>query len=348
MNNKFTYQEIMGQGESWSKSLAEAEKQFNKIIAHLEKPWSEVIFTGCGSTHYLSLTAAARWQTFTRIRARGIPASEIWLYPDTVLPLEDTLLVAISRSGSTTETINAIHVYKERFNIDPIVISCYPDSEMILSTNYPFLATGATEKSVAQTKSFSSMLLMTQYLMVKKASDESKFANQLFQLPNIFNKLMERNKDTIKYLSKEQKFQKFIFLGSGINYGLACEAMLKMKEMSLSISEAFHFLEFRHGPMSMVADDTLIIGLLNDATQQEELKILNEMKALGATTLAIAESAKDINADYILELNSGIDPILRGPLYLPSLQLFAFYRAIEKGLNPDHPKNLSAFVVLGD
>ncbi|HEY59526.1 MAG TPA: SIS domain-containing protein [Anaerolineae bacterium] len=348
MNGEFTYQEIMGQGESWSKSLAEAENQFKKIIAHLKKPWSEVIFTGCGSTHYLSLTAAARWQSFTQMRARGIPGSEIWLYPDTILPSKDPLLVAVSRSGSTTETIKAIHVYKERFNLDPIVISCYPDSEMMLTTNYPFLATGATEKSVAQTRSFSSMLLMTQYLMVKTASDEIKFVNQLLQLPNAFNILVKKYENIIKHLSKEQKFQKFVFLGSGINYGLACEAMLKMKEMSLSISEAFHFMEFRHGPMSMVADDTLIIGLLNDVTQKDELKVLNEMKAFGATTLVIAESAKDINADYIFELNSGIDPILRGPLYLPSLQLFAFYRAIEKGLNPDNPKNLSAFVELSD
>jgi glucosamine--fructose-6-phosphate aminotransferase (isomerizing) len=122
--------------------------------------------------------------------------------------------------------------------------------------------------------------------------------------------------------------------------------MLKMKEMSLSPSEAFHFLEFRHGPKSVVAPGTLVIGLLSDAAYIEEIKVLAEMRALGAKVLALVENNEDLPADYVVELHSGVRELHRSVLFLPVLQLLAFYRSVEKGLDPDRPNNLDAVVRL--
>ena len=117
-----------------------------------------------------------------------------------------------------------------------------------------------------------------------------------------------------------------------------------MKEMSLSISEASHFMEFRHGPKSMITPNTLIVGLLSDAVSHEELKVLSEMRSLGATIVALAETAEGIDADHIVELRSGVGELARSPLMLPVLQLMAYYRSMSKGLDPDRPKNLEAVV----
>lgn len=348
MKGEHTYEEIKGQGDAWSLSLKEAENQRHIIDGVIKQSWPEVIFAGCGSTYYLSLSAAARWQTVTKIRARGVPGSEAWLYPDSVFAKQPPLLVAISRSGETTETKRAIKIYKDRYNLDPVVVSCYSESEMMSETHYPFLAAGGKEQSVAQTRSYTSMLIMTQILVAIAAEEDKNIINNMYLLPNAFDKLVSNHESEIKAIAQEQKFQKFVFLGSGVNYGIACEATLKMKEMSLSVSEAFHFLEFRHGPKSMVADDMLIIALINDSTRNEELKVLSEMKEYGAAIVAIAETGDGIKSDYLIELKSGVDVNFRGPLYLPALQLLAYYRALEKNLDPDNPTNLSTVVELDD
>jgi glucosamine--fructose-6-phosphate aminotransferase (isomerizing) len=135
-------------------------------------------------------------------------------------------------------------------------------------------------------------------------------------------------------------YDRFYFLGSGIRYGLASEGNLKMKEMTLTHSEPFHFLEFRHGPMSMVNEKAVIVGLVSEKNFKHEQAVLEEMRELGGTILSFGESRTDV------AFHSGIPENARGVLYLPVLQLMAFYRSLAKGLNPDRPTNLTAVITL--
>jgi glucosamine--fructose-6-phosphate aminotransferase (isomerizing) len=119
--------------------------------------------------------------------------------------------------------------------------------------------------------------------------------------------------------------------------------------MTLSYSEAYHPMEFRHGPMSMVNEHTLVVGLLSDTGLAQEIRVLQEMHDLGARTLAIVEGESvfvDWRPDYVVELHSGLDEWTRGALYLPPLQRMAYHRAVAKGLDPDRPTNLTAVVEL--
>ena len=119
--------------------------------------------------------------------------------------------------------------------------------------------------------------------------------------------------------------------------------------MSLSYSEAYHPLEFRHGPMSMVNERALVVALLSDTGLTEELHVLRDMKELGARTLALVEDGSAFagwHADHVIELRSGLDEWQREPLYLPVIQRLAYYRAVAKGLDPDQPRNLTAVVEL--
>ena len=147
-------------------------------------------------------------------------------------------------------------------------------------------------------------------------------------------------KSFAKEIGENLNFDSFYFLGSGIRYGLACEGNLKMKEMTLTHSEPFHFLEFRHGPMSMVNENAVVVGLLSDANRVHEAKVLAEMEELGGTVVSLGESEANVCFE------SGIPESVRGVLYLPVLQLMAFYRSLAKGLNPDRPANLTAVVKL--
>jgi glucosamine--fructose-6-phosphate aminotransferase (isomerizing) len=117
--------------------------------------------------------------------------------------------------------------------------------------------------------------------------------------------------------------------------------------MSLTNSEAYHFLEFRHGPKSMVDSSTLVVGLLSDTARRAETQVLREMKELGATLLVLAESAEGLGwADAVVPFGSGLPEGARLPLYLPVLQLLAYHRAVSKALDPDAPRNLDAVVKL--
>ena len=122
--------------------------------------------------------------------------------------------------------------------------------------------------------------------------------------------------------------------------GWLSEISLKLKEMTLSHSEPFHFMEFRHGPQSMVTDQTLIVGLLSDENRAAEATVLDEMRQRGAQVLSIGET------DAVVTFESGVPEAIRGALYPPIGQLMAFERALMRGLDPDHPHNLTAVVHL--
>jgi glucosamine--fructose-6-phosphate aminotransferase (isomerizing) len=113
-----------------------------------------------------------------------------------------------------------------------------------------------------------------------------------------------------------------------------------MKEMGLCFSEPFHFMEFRHGPMSMVTPSTLLVGLRSEQNRDHEQVVLDEMQQRGARLLVMAEARADV------VFVSGADEALRNVLYLPIGQLLAFERSLHKALDPDRPHNLDAVVRL--
>ncbi len=168
----------------------------------------------------------------------------------------------------------------------------------------------------------------------------NELLDAMVELPMLGSRLLEKYESTCQRSGDEPGFDRFYFLGSGIRYGLACEVNLKMKEMTLTHSEPFHFLEFRHGPMSMVNEKAVVVGMLSDANRLHEAKVLSEMKTLGGTVLSLGEQDADVS------FGSGIPENIRGVLYLPVLQLMAFYRSVAKGMNPDRPNNLTAVVKL--
>ena len=248
------------------------------------------------------------------------------------------LLVAISRSGTTTETVKAAGTFKQKDGRAVVVISNYDETLSSLADVNLVISKGQ-EESVAQTRSFASKYVAATAFCAKMAGRDD-LVSAMMTLPEVGNWVIGNHEAYAKSLGGNLSFDRFYFLGSGIRYGLACEVNLKMKEMTLTHSEPFHFLEFRHGPMSMVNQTAVVVGMLSDVNQVHEAKVLSEMQALGGTVASLGES----DADVVFE--SGIPESVRGVLYLPVLQLIAFYRSVAKGLNPDRPNNLNAVVKL--
>lgn len=339
-----TQQEILSQPEVWKRTLNRFENLDSSQYPNISE-YDQVIFSGCGSTYYLARWAARACEKETGVISRAVPASDLLLFPDQwVRKSKKTLLVAISRSAETTETILALKGFQAGGYGDTAVVTCYPDRALARLSPHVVAAPDAQEESVAQTRSFSNMLLAVGWLVAKQVPSglPAKFSEMGSMLIDQYRPIAER-------LGRDQSIKKFFFLGSGSLYGLANEVMLKMKEMSLSYSECFHTLEFRHGPMSMVDDESLVINLINESARAHEYALLRDMQAKGARTLGLLDQS-DPQADEVLNdqvlINSQMPELWRAPLYLPILQLIAYERAISKGLDPDNPTNLTSVVVL--
>ncbi len=336
-----TYEEIISQPKAWTQALEVTEALKGEITQLWDDhPEMQVVFTGCGSTHYLSLAAAALIQELTGRSARGVPAGELYLYPASIYEVNQSqILVAISRSGTTSETIAAVKRFQQDGRGPVAAITNYYDSPLAKLGDLTIAIPAGQEESVAQTRSFASMYVAAAAFAAQVAGRDD-LIEAMAELPAIGSNLLENSHSLAKSIGSNLDLDRFYYLGSGPRYGLACETNLKMKEMTLTHSEPFHFMEFRHGPMSMVTQTAAVIGLLSSSKRDHEQAVLDHMKALGANVVLLAESDADLN------FASGLPEEIRNVLYLPPLQLMSYYRAVAKGLNPDKPMHLSAVVEL--
>jgi glucosamine--fructose-6-phosphate aminotransferase (isomerizing) len=336
-----TRSEIYSQPDAWRSALDVLASQQEDLTAfYREGDFDQVIFTGCGSTYYLAQAAASLFSDLTGAIGCAFPASELWLYPSSSYPRQGRcLLVAVSRSGETTETLQACRAFKASGRGHIMTLSCYASSSLSALGDINLVLPSGAEESVAQTRAFSTLYLATMFLTSLWAGDTARDA-QFSQLSTAADRLLNQYTPFIRNIGMDPKFDRFYFLGSGSRYGLAAELSLKMKEMSLSHSQPFHFMEFRHGPISMVTPSTLVVGLVSEINQGYEEAVLTQVRSMGAEILSIGECESDIN------FGSGIEEVYRSVLYLPVGQVLAFERSISKGLNPDKPQHLNAVVKL--
>ena len=335
-----TLKEILSQPEAWAAALDVLSGQ-HQVILDLDPAhrFDQIVFTGCGSTYYLALAAAPLTQELTGLPARAFPASELWLSPRSSYVDGQTLLVAVSRSGETTETLQACESFINDKRGDLLTLSCYGEMPLAKMGTLNIVMPSGQEQSVAQTRAFSTLYLGTVALACLWASRSDLF-DSLARLPEAETRLLKNYSSLAAELGRDASIDRFYWLGSGPRYGLACELSLKMKEMSLSHSEPFYFMEFRHGPKSMITPSALTIGLRSTVNGQKEAAVLEDIKALGGRVLDIAETGSGVRFE------SGLEEAVRNVLYLPVGQLIAFERSISKNLNPDRPNNLDTVVKL--
>jgi glucosamine--fructose-6-phosphate aminotransferase (isomerizing) len=312
--------------------------------------YESILLTGCGSTYYLAQAGEALFQELAGVAARAYPASEIALLPQVVFAATShPLLIAISRSGETTETLEAIRVFQERTGNPVVAVTCASDSSLGTQAELTVGLDEAREQSLAQTRSFTSMLIAVEAIAATFGDRPDLAALSL--LPNATANLFNQYGDLARQLGQDPEIEKFFFLGSGALYGIANEAMLKLKEMSLAYSEAFHVLEFRHGPMSMVGRDTLVVAFVSSKIRDQELSVLRHMRQRGARILAVVEYPETLDQDdrtHVVQLPKGIPEWARPVLYLPLMQLMAYYRALLRKQNPDQPANLEFVISLDE
>ena len=342
-----TLREIYAQPEVWGRCLELLDRLDCSLLAGGKHPRScEWLFVGCGTSYYLAQAAAASFVELSGAAARAVPASEILLCPQLVFPAEGAPIfpVLISRSGHTSEVLEAAEVFKRR-NIEFMGITC--DGNELAELSRRTLQLPVTEESTVMTSSFTSMLLALQYLAARLSSNDG-FIQSLHALPGALAGLLSEYGAKVQDFAN-RRFEDVAFLAQGALYPIAAETALKVMESSSSYAQYFHTLEFRHGPKSIVSEEVLVGGLISEAGYAEESAVLQEMKSLGGRTLAVANritAAVRSSADLSIELDLPVPELARLVVYVVWGQLLGSYVGIRKGLNPDSPRNLSRVVTL--
>jgi len=341
--------EILSQPQCWSESLEDLkQKKTLQSVAKRFAGATDWVFIGCGSSYYVALCAAATMARLTNLRVRALPASEVLLYPDSVLAGTGSWVpVLISRSGQTSEVVATAEMLVAR-GIPSLAVTCAGGQPLEKLATEIILLPRADEKSTVMTRSFSSMLLSLQALGAVIANN-STFLDSLFLTSRAVVPLLPTLPAQIREFVSRRRIDDYVCLGQGPFYGLACEGALKVTEMSVSYAQSFHTLEFRHGPKSIVGPETLLIFLLSESGYQAEREALEEMKSLGATTLVVcnqADAAIRAASDLLIELQLETPEFSRLAPYLFAGQLLGLYSGLKKGLDPDSPRNLSRVVLL--
>jgi glutamine---fructose-6-phosphate transaminase (isomerizing) len=341
--------EILSQAQCWESCLGELRvSQTVSEIAGRFKRDAEWLFIGCGSSYYVALAAATTMKSLTGGAARAIPASEILLYPELVFPGGPCVPVLISRSGQTSEVVQAAEIIK-RNHVPSVAVTC-AQSQLLEKVATITITIPADERSTVMTRSFTSMLLTLQFLAGRVAGSES-YCDALAAMPQLAAEALDGVPEQIGDFVARHTFADYVCLGQGPFYGLACEYALKAMEMSVSYSQSFHSLEFRHGPKSIVSPETLVTFLLSEKGYEAECDLLEEVKSLGATTAVITPRANTrvrAAADLTVELPLTLPELARlAPSVVPG-QLLGLYSGLKKGLNPDLPRFLTRAVVLGN
>jgi glucosamine--fructose-6-phosphate aminotransferase (isomerizing) len=273
--------------------------------------------------------------------------SELYYFPETYVGNgKKVLVVPMTRKSYTTEVRMAIDKVRSYPGVKSLAITCDADSSKY--NDYMLLSPETPEDSVIMTRSFTSMIYLAVVMSYYVGGKKEKIEQLKDYAANAESFLKATDEMAKKIVAEHPECNLFITLGQGINYGIANECMNKMKEMSLSNSEAYYTLEYRHGPMSLVDDKTLIILLGNEGTVDGDAKLLTQMKEYGAKVLAIGNNAsKDFtDVDYTLDMPYGYDSLQNAPIIGYIGQLIGYYVAELKNLNADSPRHLTQAIVI--
>lgn len=345
MRGARTLQEIGEQADAWTAAIRIFEGRSAEVRQFFQKHSpDEVIFTGCGSSYYLSLTAAVVFQQTTEVRAKAVPASEILQFPGGVFVKGSRpVLVASSRSGTTTETLRAVEVVQRR-GIPALSLTCAPRSPLARHADLSLDSPKGGEQSVVMTKSFSSLLLLG-LLLADSCGSDPVLHRALRRLPALGRRVVKVALNLTREVGAGAS--SFIFLGAGPMHGIAREAMLKMTEMAQRPAVAYHPLEFRHGPIAVAGPGTVAVLLGSRSGARLEAGLVRDLRRYGAMVFHLRDEWKALaEADVDVTLDAGFPDEARCLLYLPFVQGLAYHRSVGAGLNPDRPRHLTSVVRL--
>lgn len=314
----------------------------------------KIFIVACGSAYHTGVTAKYVFEKLARIPVEVDLASE-FRYRDPILP-ENTLVVIVSQSGETADTLAALRLAKEK-GVRTLGIVNVVGSSIAREADNVMYTWAGPEIAVATTKAYSTQLI-AQYLLAMKfakvrgtvsQNDFDAMIQSLERLPEQISLLLSHKENVQRFANRYLAAEHVFFIGRGIDYAISMEGSLKLKEISYIHSEAYAAGELKHGTISLIEDGRLVVAVLTQPElYKKTISNIQEVKTRGAFVMAVTtvgNTEVEKVADYVVYLPE-TNPIFANSLAIIPLQLFGYYVSIGRGLDVDKPRNLAKSVTV--
>jgi glucosamine--fructose-6-phosphate aminotransferase (isomerizing) len=314
-----------------------------------------VLILACGTSYYSGLTAKYWIESLSRLPTQVEIASE-YRYRDSV-PDPATLVVVVSQSGETADTLAALRHARELGQKRTLAICNVATSAMVRETRLKFLTHAGVEIGVASTKAFTTQLtaLFLLALVLAKlhrrlpARAETQHLMRLRHLPKALAAALALEPQVIAWAERFTKKEHALFLGRGLHYPIALEGALKLKEISYIHAEAYPAGELKHGPLALVTEEMPVVTVApNDALLEKLKSNMQEVRARGGELYVLADADTRIAAQegmHVIRLPEHYG-LLSPILHVVPLQLLAYHTALARGNDVDKPRNLAKSVTV--
>ena len=356
----FMLKEIYEQPRTITDTISPRIKNGDIVIDELNmtdeeiKAVKKIYIVACGSAYHTGVTAKYVLEGLVRIPVEVDVASE-FRYRNPILE-EGTMVVVISQSGETADTLAALREAKARgFKVLGIVNVV--GSSIAREADSVMYTWAGPEIAVATTKAYSAQLAALYLLTMKLGRVRGTISDELFaslledikKLPYQIELLLGQKEKIQRFANRYVGAKDIFFIGRGIDYAISLEGSLKLKEISYVHSEAYAAGELKHGTISLIEDGTLVVAVATQpALYQKTISNIVEVKARGAFVMAITtedNTAMEKAADYIIYIPE-TNPYFANSLAIIPLQLFGYYVAVGKGCDVDKPRNLAKSVTV--
>ncbi len=332
-----------------------APSLFNDPKGAILRKVDSVLILACGTSYYSGLTAKEWFESFARLPTQVEIASE-YRYRDSI-PNPNTLVVVVSQSGETADTLAALRHARSLGQKRTLAICNVSSSAMMRETKLRFLTHAGVEIGVASTKAFTTQLVALFLLSLTlaklrrrlPAKEERQQLRLLRHLPKAIAAVLALEPQVIAWSARFAKREHALFLGRGPHYPIALEGALKLKEISYIHAEAYPAGELKHGPLALVTAEMPVVTVAPNDGLLEKLKSnMQEVRARGGELYVLADAGTKIGAEEgvkvirLPEHYGALSPIL----HVVPLQLLAYHTALARGTDVDKPRNLAKSVTV--
>jgi len=348
----YTLKEIYDEPKAVELTARSGEKELPKIARALKhRKYQRICLTGCGSSYYAGIAGKYALEEFTKIPSSAVPALEFVHYASSAIDAE-SLVFCLSQSGETIETLKALRKAKER---GAYVLGLTNDKESSLAKGadtailtYAGVEIGPGTKTVV-----TQMMLIYKFALIMAREMDSYAPSKLNRMistlgreaPKTLTRTIRAKDRGLRELAGNFKEMKDVYIvGSGPCFPCALQASNLFKEATSIHAEAFSVEEFRHGPMEILDRDSVFIAINPPGIGRASLlRLIGRVKEVGTCVISLA-SGDDADtkklSDEFIPMPGNIDEWQASFAYLPILQLFAYHLAAERGINPDHFRNI--------
>jgi glucosamine--fructose-6-phosphate aminotransferase (isomerizing) len=350
--------EIFEQARAVSDTIANIAELGPALFSADSQEWQEfdqVLILACGTSYYSACVAKYWFEDIAKIPTQVEIASE-YRYRQSI-PNPRTLIVVVSQSGETADTLAALRHAKQLGHPLSLSICNVASSAMVRETKWHFLTHAGTEVGVASTKAFTTQLVAL-YLLANTIAKRSKHLSlpaekkvleDLRHLPQAIHAVLALEPQIIAWSRSFANCQNALFLGRGLHFPIALEGALKLKEISYIHAEAYPAGELKHGPLALVTEAMPVVTVAPNDVLLEKLKSnMQEVKARGGRLYVFADQGTEIKSEdgiqviRLPEHYGNLSPLL----HVIPLQLLAYHTAVALGTDVDKPRNLAKSVTV--